>query len=43
MSHDGSGSGLLIARWIADVQQARLKLTSATSGGTDAPVPFPTS
>jgi len=43
MSHDGGGPGLLIARWIADVRQATLELTSATSGGTDAPVPFPTS
>jgi len=42
MSHDGSGLGLPIARWIADAHQATLELTSATSGGTVARVTFPT-
>jgi len=42
MSHDGSGLGLPIARWIADAHDATLELASAEGGGTVARVMFPT-
>ena len=41
MSHDGSGLGLPIARWIADAHHATLELVSAAGGGTLARVTFP--
>jgi len=42
MSHDGSGLGLPIARWIADAHDATLELACAAGGGTVARVTFPT-